>query len=207
MVSAGGLLLALEGIDGCGKSTQVARLARWLDDERPGRAVRVLREPGGTELGERVRALLLHGGEMTPLAETLLYMAARAELYAEVVHPALAAGEIVLLDRSHYSTAAYQGAGLGLDEEWIAATAERATGGRRPDRVLVLDLPCDEARARRRTLADDRIERRGEPYFERVAAAFRRFAAGEPVRVRLVDGRGTPEQVFARVLEELRDVL
>ena len=199
-----GLLLAFEGLDGCGKSTQIARLEQRL--RGAGVRVRALREPGGTELGEAVRDLLLRGGHITPQAEMLLYMAARAELYERVVLPALAAGETVLLDRSQYSTAAYQGAGLGLPVDGILALAERAVGGRWPERVVLLDLDPAVARAR---LPEhkDRIESRDAAYFQRVAQGFRALAAREPARFRVVDARGTPDEVAARVAAALADVL
>lgn len=201
---AAGRLLAFEGLDGCGKSTQLLRLARRL--EAAGVRVRALREPGGTELGEAVRDLLLRGGAIGPQAEMLLYMAARAELYERSVLPALAAGETVLLDRSQYSTAAYQGAGLGLPVEDILALADKVVRGRWPDRVLVLDLPPELARARL-PAGKDRIERRDADYFARVAAGFRALVAREPARLRLLDARGTPEEVAARVAAALADVV
>jgi dTMP kinase len=199
-----GVLVAFEGLDGCGKSTQVARLAERLASA--GRRVRVVREPGGTELGEAVRALLLGGGAVSPTSEMLLYMAARAEGYERVVLPALAAGETVLLDRSQYSTVAYQGAGLGVPRETILALADQVVRGRWPDRVLLFDM--DPAAARARLVRDhDRIERRDASYFTRVAQAFRELAASEPARFTVLDARGTPEEVAARVDAALADVL
>ena len=201
---ARGLLLAFEGLDGCGKSTQIERLHQRL--QAAGVRVRALREPGGTELGEAVRDLLLHGGARTPQAEMLLYMAARAELYERVVLPALAAGETVLLDRSQYSTAAYQGAGLGLPVDGILSLAEHAVGGRWPERVVLLDLDPAAARARLPE-SKDRIESRDAAYFLRVAQGFRALAAREPARFRVVDARGNPDEVAARVAAALADVL
>jgi dTMP kinase len=201
--------VAFEGVDGCGKSTQVQRCAAWLTARRPGRATRVVREPGGTELGEAVRGLLLDGGGMTPMAEMLLYMASRAELYARVVLPALGRGEAVLLDRSQYSTAAYQGDGLGLDPAAILSLAQQAVGGRLPDRVVLLDLPPERARAR--VLPGDgggrdRIERRDPVYFARVAAAYRRLAAAEPERFRVLDASADADTVERAVRDALADV-
>jgi len=199
-----GLLLAFEGLDGCGKSTQIARLEKRL--AAAGRRARIVREPGGTELGEAVRELLLGGGAITPQAEMLLYMAARAEGYERVVLPALAAGEIVLLDRSQYSTAAYQGAGLALPVERILELAGQAVQGRWPDRVLLFELDPAAARARLKG-GPDRIERRDAAYFGRVAAGFAELARREPGRFRVVDATGTPEEVAARVDAALADVL
>jgi len=199
-----GLLLAFEGLDGCGKSTQIARLEQNL--RAAGAPVRALREPGGTELGEAVRDLLLRGGAITSQAEMLLYMAARAELYERVVLPALAAGETVLLDRSQYSTAAYQGAGLGLPVDAILALADRAVGGRWPERVVLLDME-PQAAAARLPAGKDRIESRDAAYFARVAQGFRALAAREPARFRVVDARGSADEVAARVAAALADVL
>jgi dTMP kinase len=227
-----GLLLAFEGIDGSGKSTQVQRCAAWLAAAAAGgagagaraAAVRVVREPGGTPLGEAVRELLLAGGSMSPLSEMLLYMAARAELYSRVVLPALRGGEIVLLDRSHYSTEAYQGAGLGLDREAILSLARTATGGRLPDRVVLFDIAPEAARRRlaqreadRRDgrgaasaesgRAGDRIEQRDATYFERVAASYRAMAAAEPARFTVIDASAEAAAVEAAVRQALQPLL
>ena len=198
------LLIAFEGLDGCGKGTQLDRLEARL--RARGARVRRLREPGGTPLGESVRELLLHGGAMGALPEALLYMAARAELYERVVLPALAAGEAVLLDRSQYSTAAYQGAGLGLPLDDILALADKAVRGRWPDRVVLLDLD-PAAAAARLSAGKDRIESRDAAYFARVAQGFRALAAREPRRFRVVDAAGTLEAVAGRVAAALADVL
>ena len=204
-----GLLLAFEGVDGCGKSTQVELCARWLTQQRPARRVTVLREPGSSVLGERLRDVLLHGEPIGACAEMLLYMAARAELYEQSVLPALAAGDAVVLDRSHYSTAAYQGFGLGLPVDEILALAQRVTAGRDPDRVVLLDLPPERAAERlggRDDTAHDRIERRDGSYFRRVAQGFRELARREPARFRVVPAEGSVEQVAAAVREVLADV-
>jgi dTMP kinase len=205
-----GRLLAFEGVDGSGKSTQLTRCARWLQAGAGAPAPLVAREPGGTPLGEAVRELLLAGGAVGPLAETLLYMAARAELYQRVVLPALAEGRTVLLDRSHYSTAAYQGGGLQVDERTIDALTQVVTGGRLPDRVVLLDLPPHEAARRlaaRPGDGPDRIERRDPAYFERVGAAYRDLARRDPRRFAVVDAAGTPDDVARAVQEALADVV
>ncbi len=200
-----GLLIAFEGVDGCGKTTQIDRCRAWLAARRPERDVFVLREPGGTPLGERVREVLLDGEVVGPKAEMLLYMAARAQLYDAVVLPALEDGHAVILDRSHYSTAAYQGHGLGLDVGAIMRLATLATGGRAPDRVVLLDL--DPAVARRRlTGAADRIEQRDEAYFGRVAAGYRALAEAEPRRFVVVDAAREPDAVAADIAAGLDDV-
>lgn len=209
-----GLLLAFEGIDGCGKTTQARCLHEWLVEQRPDCRTHLLREPGGTPLGESVRELLLSGGPIGARTEMLLYLAARAELYERVVLPALGAGETVLVDRSLYSTAAYQGDGLGLDASQILELGRQATRGRLPDRVVLLDIGPQTARARLggREPRDggieaDRIEARDEAYFDRVAAAYRRLAAEDSARFVVVDGDRDPDDVANAVREALVDVL
>jgi len=202
-----GLSLALEGIDGCGKSTQAGRLIEWIRSRDPSREVLQVREPGATPLGEQVRELLLRGGELGSLAEMLLYMASRAELYERVVGPALERGALVLLDRSYYSTVAYQGAGLGLDRERILALSRWVTAGQAPDRVLLLRLPVSVAAGRLAAGEDDRIESREQAYFERVAAAYDALAAAEPARFVVLDATSAPDAVFAAVTEALDDLV
>ena len=201
------MFFSFDGLDGVGKSTQMRLFCQWLEEQ--GREVVVCRDPGSTPLGERVRSLLLDSDDATPISlrsEMLLYMAARAELYERVVLPALAAGETVLLDRSQYSTAAYQGAGLGLPVDGILSLAEHAVGGRWPERVVLLDLDPAASRARLPE-SKDRIESRDAAYFLRVAQGFRALAAREPARFRVVDARGTQDEVAARVAAALADVL
>ena len=204
-----GRSLALEGIDGCGKSTQLVRLLDWLAREHPALEVLAVREPGATALGERVRELLLRGADMGPMAEMLLYMACRAELYETVVEPALRRGAFVLLDRSYYSTVAYQGAGLGLDQDRILELAGWVTRDRAPDRVVVLRLTPQEAQARRAHQVDaaDRIEARDPHYFERVVAAYDALALHEPARFRVLDAKAEEGTVFAGLLEVVRGLL
>lgn len=204
-MSGGGRLIAFEGIDGCGKSTQLGLYAEALA-QRAGARPRVLREPGGTALGEALRRLLLGGGEIGARAELLLYMAARAELWEREVLPALGRGETVLLDRSHYSTLAYQGAGLDLPRAEIDALARLVLQGRLPDRVLLFDLSPALAAARLAHRGADRIERRDPAYFERVAAAYRALAAAEPARFVVLDASAAPEVLAQAVQRSLADV-
>ncbi len=179
------MLIVLEGIDGCGKTTQSQRLVDRL--RAHGHVVTPLREPGGTRLGESVRALLLDPAtEACPTAELFGYLTARAQLCAAVIVPALARGEVVVLDRFYHSTLAYQGYGLGLDLDLVRAAIRLAIGAVRPDLVLWMDLDPEVA-ARRRAQArgaDDRIEARGLSYLQRVHAGFAALAAaGELVRL------------------------
>lgn len=165
-----GRFLVLDGPDGSGKTTQIARLAARLRER--GESVLVLREPGATPMGEAIRDLLLHRDvDITPLAEMLLYQAARAHLVETVVKPALAAGQTVLLDRYWYSTAAYQGHGLGLDPDEIRRVSAVATGGLEPDRLILLDVPADVGLSRLKGKRD-RVEGRSLDYHRRVRDGF-----------------------------------
>ena len=195
------MFVSFEGLDGSGKTTQVQLLRARL--EADGREVVTAREPGGTELGENIRALLLHGGEMTPWAEALLYAAARAELVSEVVAPALDRGADVLLDRYLDSSVVYQGVarGLGLEDVWELNLS--AVGGLLPDRTFVLAI--DPASAGRRVgAAPDRIERAGVEFHTRVAAAYARLAALHPERIVVLDGGLPAETLAEQVHDELR---
>lgn len=176
-------LYVLEGIDGCGKTTQVVRLVERL--RAAGRQVRQLREPGGTVLGEQQRAILLNPQtQACATAELFGYLQARAQLCHEIIAPALAAGETVVLDRFYHSTLAYQAYGLGLDLTQVRAAILLATGGIVPDRALWLALDPLQAQARRAGSRDDRIEARGLDYLRRVHAGFAALAAaGELVRI------------------------
>ncbi|MBI2899304.1 MAG: dTMP kinase [Planctomycetes bacterium] len=201
-----GRLLVLEGIDGAGKTTQADILETRLRRE----GVRVLRarEPGGTRIGERVRALLLDARrvEMDARTELFLYMASRAQLVSEVLAPALARGRVVLLDRYYYSTAAYQGAagGVGIDE--ALALAERIAGFPRADRVILLDLDPRTGMARvNRPM--DRMEKKGIAYLARVRAGFLRIARREPRRFAVVPADRPPETVAGDVYRRVRNVL
>ena len=177
-----GRFVVLEGIDGCGKTTQLERLREWLPSSGlmpSGARLLTSREPGGTPLGQALRELLLHPpAEASPCsdAELLLYAADRAQHVAGVIRPALEAGDWVLCDRFTGSTVAYQGYGRGLPLERIAALEGFATGGLEPDLTLWLDLPLEESLRRRRGRAADRIEASGHAFLERVAAGFATLA-------------------------------
>lgn len=190
-----GRLIAVEGGEGTGKSTQARLLANHL-------GALPTREPGGTELGERLRDLLLSPGlaPVTPRAETLLLLAARAEHAAEVIEPALAAGRDVVCDRFVGSTLAYQGYGRGLDLGELARLSAWASAGLEPDRVVLLVVTPDEARARVQGRGGgDRIEAESAEFFARVAAGFEALAAADPARWRVVDGSGAVDEVARRV--------
>ena len=177
-----GRFVVLEGIDGCGKTTQLEHLGQWLPTSGlmpTGARLLTSREPGGTPLGRALRELLLHppaGASPCSDAELLLYAADRAQHVAQVIRPALEAGDWVLCDRFSGSTAAYQGYGRGLPLERIAALEGFATGGLEPDLTLWLDLPLEESLRRRDGRAADRIEASGHAFLERVAAGFATLA-------------------------------
>lgn len=195
------MFVSFEGLDGSGKTTQVERLRARLQQD--GREVVTAREPGGTALGEQLRALVLHGAEMTPWAEALLYAAARAELVAEVIEPALARGADVLLDRYFDSSVAYQGIGRGLGLHEVLELNLLAVRGRVPDRTFVLAV--DPTRSLERVGGrPDRIEREGMTFHARVAAGYEELAALFPERLVLLDGTLDPETLAERIQDELR---
>ncbi len=199
-MTATGFFLVLDGIDGCGKTTQSKRAAEYLQQE--GFRVTTARDPGSTPLGEKIRALLL-GDEapIGPRAELLLYLASRAQLMESVVLPALARNEIVVLDRFVSSTFAYQGALEFLDSETLLTQCRFSASGRLPDLSLLLDLSVAAAFARM-DRAQDRIEQRGTAYFEKVRQGFLDYARREK-NTRLVDATPSPDQVTRQVIEQI----
>lgn len=204
-MSSRGLFITVEGIDGCGKSTQARLIAAAL--EAAGHDVLRLREPGGVKISEQIRAILLDpaNAEMGDVCELLLYEAARAQLVHQVIRPALAAGKTVVCDRFCDSTTAYQAFADGLDRNMVSQANELAVDGCRPDLTLVFDLPVEDALRRRSGReAEDRLELKGLEFQERVAAGFRAVAVDEPDRVKLIDAGGSIAEVFSGVAAELR---
>ncbi|HET6351528.1 MAG TPA: dTMP kinase [Coriobacteriia bacterium] len=204
---APGVFITFEGGEGSGKSTQLNRLGMML--QTAGRKVRLLREPGGTRLGEEVRGLLLDPANsgMDSRAELLLYEAARAQLVAEVIEPALAAGEIVMCDRFYDSTTAYQGYGRGITLDEIAALNRAASAGLRPDRTLVFDVDPMLGLARATAAQEaDRLESESLAFHHRVRDGFLAIAAAEPERVKVIDATGDVETVGGLVAAALRDL-
>ena len=208
------LFISFEGTEGCGKSTQVELLAERL--RALGHRVRVLREPGGTPIGEEIRHTLKHSKvnvTMTYETELLLMNASRAQLVRETIRPALAAGEIVLCDRFYDSTTAYQGYGRGLDLALVKSVINFAVGDTRPNLTLLLHVPpevsAERLRSRQSTLpfVRDRIEEGDKYFFERVAQGYEAIAAAEPNRVRVVSGAGTIDVVCENIWELVRPVL
>lgn len=185
--------LALEGGDGSGKSTVTAALADALRSR--GEEVVVVREPGGTELGEVVRGLLLDSEHVDPWAEVMLFAAQRAQLARELVAPALERGAWVISDRTYYSSIAYQGRARGLGEATVRQINEIALDGVVPDRVFVLDVDTDTALLRQHR--EDRIGAEGSTFQEAVKDAYRALAIEEPEKVTILDGsRAVPELVY-----------
>lgn len=208
-----GIFITIEGIDGAGKSTQARMLADWLRAQSLPRACRgghdalLTREPGGTELGERLRALLLDGrARVGAAAELLLYAADRAQHVEEVIRPALAAGRAVVCERYTDSTAAYQGYGRGLNLEVVRRLNEFATGGLEPDLTLLLDLPVELARVRMAG-TPDRLERQAVAFHERVKAGYLELARAHGRRVRAIDAAPTPPAVFSEVTRIVSEFL
>ena len=200
-MSSPGCFVVLEGLDGVGKSTQVALLAAWLEAAELPHVV--VREPGGTPLGEAIRELVLARTDLdvSPASELLLMLAARAALVRDVIRPALVAGQIVVADRFSLSTLAYQGHARGLGVERVRAALDVATGGLQPDLYVLLDLSLQESAQRRRRgdrPGPDRIEREGEAFRRQVRDAYLALARAEP-DVELLDAEGTPEEVHARI--------
>jgi dTMP kinase len=204
----GGRLITIEGIDGAGKTTLAEALAAALREG--GLDVRVLREPGGVEASERVRALVKDPSlEIGARAEALLYAAARAQLVDQALRPLLRDGAWVVLDRFVDSSLAYQGEGRGLGMQAIREVNEFATGGLRPDRTLLLTIDPAAGRARTtgRGEAPDRLEREQDEFFERIEAAYRTLAASEPERIRAINADAPPAAVLAAALEAVADLL
>ena len=205
-MSTPGTFITLEGGEGTGKSTQILLLAKRL--ETAGLTVRVLREPGGTVVGEAVRRILLDPdhAELCVSAEILLYEASRAQLVEQVMRPALAAGEVILCDRFCDSTTAYQGYARGFDLGRIAELNRAATSGLTPDRTLVLDIDPAVGIARATAMSADRLESEDLAFHHRVRDGFLAIAAAEPARVRVLDASGTAEQVARRIAAALADL-
>jgi dTMP kinase len=197
-----GRFVTLEGVDGSGKSTQARMLAAAL--RARGLTVVETREPGGTVLGEELRALVLGGasGPVAPAAEVHLFAAARAQLVAQVVRPALGRGEWVVCDRFLDSSLAYQGAARGIGVDTVLAANASAVDGCMPDLTVLIDLPAATAAWRRDAVAD-RIEAEGEDLQRRVAEGYAELARRFPERIAVVDGAGTPGAVHERVVAAL----
>ena len=206
-MSTGGMLIAFEGGEGSGKSTQVRLLADAL--AKDDRTVRVTHEPGATLAGRRIREMVLHSDELlTARAEALLFAADRAQHVDTVIKPALDAGEVVITDRFSDSSLAYQGVGRDLKTEEIRRISRWAAGGVTPDLVVLLDVPAEVGLSRVRGRgAQDRLERESIEFHERVRQAFRALAEADPRRYLMLDATWPPERLAAQVLDEVEHLL
>ncbi len=207
--AAGMLLLTFEGIDGSGKSTQ----ARRLDDhlQKQGYETLLVREPGGTPFSEQVRSLLLDPSyNIQAFAELLLFSAARAQLVAERIRPALEEGRIVICDRFYDSTTAYQGAGRGVAEpEWLQSFQQRVTNDLCPDRTYLLDVDVETAQQRRRSedKKADRMETAGTAFYERVSDGYTELAEQHPDRIVQLDGDRSPVALHETIWGDVQMLL
>ena len=195
------MFIVLEGAEGSGKSTQARLIGEWLAAN--GVEHTLTREPGGTKVGEEIRAILLHGDDIPAQAELLLMNAARAVFVNDVVKPALAAGKIVVADRFWLSSVAYQGYGRGLPLEEVRRVCAFAVQGVMPDFTVILDVSPEESAARRANRGADRIERAGAEFHQRVAGAYRLLPRTE-ANVELLSGEGPPNEVNQRIKAVLR---
>ena len=195
------MFVSFEGLDGSGKTTQAELLRARL--EADGEEVVATREPGGTELGERIRELVLHGGDIMPWAEALLYAAARAQHVEQVIRPALERGESVICDRYVDSSAAYQGVGRGLGLDVVLDLNLAAVGGLMPDRTFLLLLDPSEIPSRLRR-EHDRLERESDDFHARTADGYRELAARFPERIVVLEGTRPAEELAEEVYGALR---
>ena len=195
-----GRFITLEGIDGAGKSTQAQRLTEVL--RAAGNTVVSVRDPGTTSLAERVRGILLDRTVtgVDPMAELMLYLASRAQLVAEVVRPALAAGSVVIGDRYADSSVAYQGYGRELGVDVVRQSNALATGNLQPDLTLVIDIPVEITKERMNGKTADRLESEKRSFHERIRNGFLEIARDEPERVVVVDGTKSPDDVHLEIV-------
>ena len=195
-----GLFITFEGIDGCGKSTQIGLLTDWFSKNNIDFIL--VREPGGTVVGEKIRQILLDSSncDMVPIAELLLFEAARAQIVSEKIRPALEDGKHVVCDRFYDSTFAYQGVARKLGTELVNSLNDIATEGLEPDLTFLLDISAEEslARRRKRAEADDRMELLGQEFQKQVRQGYL-LAAEQFSRIKCIDASGSPEEICEKV--------
>ena len=203
------LFITFEGIEGCGKTTQIGHLTSYLEGTR--RSFLLTREPGGTELGEKIRQILLssENAGIEPMAELFLYAAARVQHFRQVIHPALKEGKIVLCDRYADATLAYQGFGRGLDPNWIEEIHARSVENAKPDLTFLLDLPVEEGlrRAWKRIegnpIKEDRFEKEAVDFHQRVREGYLTLARKEPRRIIVLDGMKNEQSLHREIVSHL----
>lgn len=205
-----GLFITFEGIDGCGKSTQLNRVAEKFTSE--GKEILMIREPGGTVIGEKIRNVLLDkkNDSMVPMAELLLYEAARAQITEEKIKPAIDEGKIVICDRFYDSTTAYQGHARELGFELTSTLNNIATSGLAPDMTFILDIDPMKALERRlgRGEAEDRLEALGTSFQEKVREGYLKLASSDTTgRIHVVDATGTPDEIYAVITAIIADFI
>ena len=204
-----GLFITFEGVDLCGKSTQAQLLVKYLREKKI--EVVLSREPGGPPISEKIRQILLsrEHAAMRPLTELLLYEAGRAQHTEELIKPSLEAGRCVILDRYADASTAYQGWGRQLGADLVKRINELATGGLSPDMTILLDLPPEEAarRAPEKDWQADRLEGEAIEFHRRVREGYRQLAAEEPDRIKLIDGRGSIDDIHSRILALIKPLL
>jgi len=200
-----GYFITFEGIDGCGKTTQLKLAEQYLIER--GLPVMVIREPGSTPLSEKIREILLNNNlHINPVSELMLYVAARAELIKDVIIPALEAGKVILCDRFFDSTTAYQGYGRDLDIDSIKRLHKLSVGQHIPDLTILIDVDYETSLTRRKETVD-RLESESERFFNRVRGGFLEISRGEPERVVVIDGKNSIEEIFGEVKDCLRKKL
>jgi len=201
-----GLFITFEGIDGCGKSTQLALTAKILEEN--GHSVIVTREPGGTEIGEKIREILISpkNSEMVNECEILLYCAARAQHVREKIIPAINEGKIVLCDRFQEATFAYQGFGRSIPMNVLASINKYATGGINPDLTLIFNITVENSliRMAKMNKAKDRIEQNGKDFFELIRYGYIELAEQSPESIKIINGEQSIEQVSLEVMNFIR---
>jgi len=203
-----GYLITFEGIDGSGKSTQIEMLKSYLE-EKDINAV-LIREPGGTKIGEKIRELILDksNSEMNNITEMLLYNASRAQLVQQVIKPAITSGKVVICDRYIHSTVAYQGSGRGLDIDTLEKINDVVTTGILPDVTIFIDIsPSDITKRKLKEIPDDRIECQGMEFQKKVYTGYKQLAILESGRIISIDGNDTKENIFCHVKKIVNEKL
>ncbi|MDY6311149.1 MAG: dTMP kinase [Cyanobacteriota bacterium] len=200
-----GLFITFEGIDGCGKTTQLNMLNKYLQDK--GYETVLTKEPGGKGLGEKIRNILLnYDGEVSDRCESFLFLADRAQNIDLIVNPAIRQGKIVLCDRHTDSTLAYQGYGRELDLAQIKKLNDLATNGRKPDITFIFDVSL-ETSSKRVGKDKDRMEKSGKDFFQRVRNGYLKIAQNEPQRVKVINSEKSIDEVFAQVLKYINEII